>query len=74
MNWVEINKNREAIKAINHIVRVIAEHTDYDNHEEVAISSAIVRSLHKVREELFWEGLINVMSKRYECVGYRRVE
>lgn len=58
MNWIEQNRYRDAIKAINHIVRILAEHTNYDNALEVTISSALVRKLHAMREELYWEGLV----------------
>lgn len=57
MNWIEQNRHRDAIKAINTIVRAIAETTNYDDAREVMISSVLVRSLHKARERLYWEGL-----------------
>jgi len=57
MNWIEQNRHRDAIKAINTIVRAIAESTDYDNSKEVLINSLLVRSLFKAREKLYWEGL-----------------
>lgn len=57
MNWIEQNRHRDAIKAINTIVRAIAEGTDYDNPKEVLINSLLVRILHKARERLYWEGL-----------------
>jgi hypothetical protein len=55
--WIENNKNKDSIDAINKIVRAIAESTNYDDFREVMINSVLVRSLFKAREMLYWEGL-----------------
>lgn len=56
MEWVDKNKNRAKINAINFLVRKIVKVTNYDDKSEVSRNSKRVRSLLKQREKLYQEG------------------
>ncbi len=73
MRWINENKNRGKITAINCIIRRIVETTNYDNKEEVKHNSERVRNLLKAREKLYEEGKEN-MNTRYEVSGIFIIE
>jgi hypothetical protein len=56
MEWVDKNKNKAKINAINFLVRKIVKVTNYDDKSEVSRNSKRVRSLLKQREKLYQEG------------------
>lgn len=56
MEWVDKNKNKAKINAINFLVRKIVKATNYDDKSEVSRNSKRVRSLLKQREKLYQEG------------------
>jgi len=56
MEWVDKNKNKAKINAINFLVRKIVKVTNYDDESEVSRNSKRVRSLLKQREKLYQEG------------------
>jgi len=56
MEWVDKNKNKAKINAINLLVRKIVKVTNYDDESEVSRNSKRVRSLLKQREKLYQEG------------------
>lgn len=56
MEWVDKNKNKARINAINFLVRKIVKVTNYDDKSEVSRNSKRVRSLLKQREKLYQEG------------------
>lgn len=56
MEWVDKNKNKAKINAINFLVRKIVKVTNYDDKSEVRRNSKRVRSLLKQREKLYQEG------------------
>lgn len=56
MEWVDKNKNKAKINAINFLVRKIVKVTNYDDKSEVSRNSKRVRELLKQREKLYREG------------------
>jgi hypothetical protein len=56
MEWVDKNKNKAKINAINFLVRKIVKATNYDDKSEVSRNSKRVRELLKQREKLYQEG------------------
>lgn len=56
MEWVDKNKNKAKINAINFLVRKIVKVTNYDDKSEVSRNSKRVRSLLKQREKIYQEG------------------
>jgi len=56
MEWVDKNKNKAKINAINFLVRKIVKVTNYDDKSEVSRNSKRVRELLKQREKLYQEG------------------
>lgn len=56
MEWVDKNKNKAKINAINFLVRKIVKVTNYGDKTEVSRNSKRVRSLLKQREKLYQEG------------------
>ena len=56
MEWVDKNKNKAKINAINFLVRKIVKVTNYNDKSEVSRNSKRVRSLLKQREKLYQEG------------------
>ena len=56
MEWVDKNKNKAKINAINFLVRKIVKATNYDDKLEVSRNSKRVRELLKQREKLYQEG------------------
>jgi hypothetical protein len=56
MEWVDKNKNKAKINAINFLVTKIVKVTNYDDKTEVSRNSKRVRSLLKQREKLYQEG------------------
>ena len=56
MEWVDKNKNKAKINAINFLVRKIVKVTNYDDESEVSRNSKRVRSLLKQREKLYQDG------------------
>lgn len=56
MEWVDKNKNKAKINAINFLVTKIVKVTNYDDKSEVSRNSKRVRSLLKQREKLYQEG------------------
>lgn len=56
MEWVDKNKNKAKINALNFLVRKIVKATNYDDKSEVSRNSKRVRSLLKQREKLYQEG------------------
>jgi len=56
MEWVDKNKNKAKINAINFLVRKIVKATNYDAKSEVSRNSKRVRELLKQREKLYQEG------------------
>ena len=56
MEWVDKNKNKAKINAINFLVRKIVKVTNYNDKSEVSRNSKRVRELLKQREKLYQEG------------------
>lgn len=56
MEWVDKNKNKAKINALNFLVRKIVKVTNYNDKSEVSRNSKRVRSLLKQREKLYQEG------------------
>lgn len=57
MDWLNANKNKNLIIAINQKIRNITENTNYNDKKEVARNSLIIRKLMRYREKLYKEGL-----------------
>lgn len=57
--WIAKNRNQKTIELINRMVYAIVRDIDYDNPIEVKIGSILVRSLFKVREEAYLDGIKN---------------
>ncbi len=56
MEWVDKNKNKAKINAINFLVTKIVKVTNYNDKSEVSRNSKRVRELLKQREKLYQEG------------------